>query len=182
MPAGRPTGGTLPSGSHGSGAEACQTPPMITGGRRQRRRGLAGGLAVLAGASMITACEPLDDPQPTVASVNFEPRLVVTVGPEGVVAEAGERDGARLDGTDGATVPKGSVVEVRNAGDDGRQVVITLALLDSTDPADAEVWLDTGTMEPGETTVLGLSAVGTYRFRSTSTDSGTSELTLHVVA
>ena len=114
--------------------------------------------------------------------MNFQPRLTVSIGPDGLVAEAGERDGARLDGTDGATVRKGSVVELHDAGAGSAGVRITRGPLESTDPAEADVWLDTGAMDPGQTTLLGLSAIGTYRFTVASPDGGSSELTVHVVA
>jgi hypothetical protein len=140
-------------------------------------------MGVLVGAALLAACQPLDDPQPPVASVDFEARLVVTVGPDGLTAEAGPRDGARLDGPDEGTVPKGSVVELHDAAGEGRRIVITRSALDSADPGAGDVWLDTGTMLDGETTVLGLSAVGTYTFTvAGSAGTGTSDLTIHVVA
>jgi len=155
---------------------------MATGTTIRRWQALAAGVALVAGASLVAACQPVADPQPPVASVDFEPRLIVTLGPDGVTADAGGREGARLDGPNERTVPRGSVVELRNGSGAGRRVTITRSLVESTDPDDATVWLDTGTMEPDERTVLGFTAVGTYRITATADDAATSELTVHVVA
>lgn len=119
------------------------------------------------------ACGSDPDAQPPVASVDFQPRVVVTVTDGGVDVGTGPRQGATTAaGEPAATTPAGSVVELTNAADRARRVVITTTPAD--DPgADPAPWADTGDLEPGETVVLGLSAAGEYRFGVDGTDQGT---------
>ncbi len=132
------------------------------------------GVALVAGTGMATACEPQSDAQPPVASVNFEPRLVVTVGDSGMTAEPGERDGAEIvEDETGAEVDwnvlPGSVVELRNEATGTQRVLITRQAVPGASLDDAPVWLDTGDLLPGESVVLGLSAVGDYALETTTT-------------
>lgn len=122
-------------------------------------------LALIAGAALATACDPVEDAEPTVATVNFEPRLRVAVDDDGISAEPGARDGAEeLSGDEGDwRVPSGSVIDLVNDATDDRRVVVTVSPLGAPD-AEPTPWVDSGAMEPGESTVLGLSAAGVYRF------------------
>jgi nitrous oxide reductase accessory protein NosL len=146
---------------------------MLAAGTIRRWRVLVVVVTVLAGAALATACEPQSDAQPPVAPVDFEPRLIVTVADGGISGEPGPRDGAEIvhdSDTLDWIVPAGSVVEVHNDATRPRRFVITRGSATSvgtpTYPAasEADVWLDTGEMAPGDTVVLGLSAVGAYGF------------------
>jgi hypothetical protein len=142
------------------------------------------GVTLVAGAASVAACEPQTDAQPTVASVNFEPRLVVTVGDTEVTAAPGDRDGAEIaqgDDTVDWTVPAGSVVEVHNDASVPRRFVITRASAIGAGLDGAPVWIDTGEMQPRETIVLGLSALGDYGFAEAATGTpGAPDLTIRV--
>jgi hypothetical protein len=136
-------------------------------------------LAALAGVGFTTGCGSQDDTMPPVASVDFEPRLVVAVEEGVITVDAGPRPGAQAtpDAEDADwTTPAGSVVEVRNSSAEPRRVVVTTgpsAGAVASEPASDEVptvWLDTGSIEPGDSVVLGLSAVGDYTFAETSDD------------
>lgn len=133
----------------------------------------------MAGAGAGCGSDP--DAQPTVASVDFDPRLVVTVDDGGISAEPGDRSGAEAGGAGGAewTVPTGSVVDLTVTGDEPHRVVITVSPTDRADDPDAErPWVDAGTLLPGETTVLGLSAAGVYRVSASSPASADPSATL----
>jgi hypothetical protein len=171
-PTERLTGGTLPGRSRGAGVGACQTPTMLGGQTFPRWRALVVGGALLAGTGLATACEPQVDAQPPVASVNFEPRLVVTVGEAGMTAEPGGRDGAEIvhgDHPADWNLPAGSVVELRNDATGPQRVLITRQGVADAPLAEAPVWLDTGDLLPGESVVLGLSAAGDYALETTTT-------------
>lgn len=130
------------------------------------------------------ACGSDPDAQPTVASVDFEPRLVVTVGDRAISAEPTERAGAEQGGDGGAAwaVPSGSVVELTMGATDPREVSISLTPSATADDPDTDApWADPGTMQPGETTVLALSAIGVYRITSTAPDGSTADLAVEVV-
>jgi hypothetical protein len=99
------------------------------------------GLVALVGA----ACSGDHAAEPTVPSVEFEPRLVVVIGPDELSVEAGERsDGVSLDPP---SVPAGSVIAVRNADIDDHRIV-------------AGTTIDTGVMRPGDTTTLVMTTEG----------------------
>ena len=142
------------------------------------------GVVLLAGAALATACEPQTDAQPTVATVNFEPRVIITVDDGGISGLPGERDGAQIGHGDTSAdliAPAGSVAELHNDATGPRRVVVTRSPVESSDPADATVWLDTGDLQPGESVVLGLSAVGDYGFTETPAGpSGQGELTVRI--
>jgi hypothetical protein len=145
---------------------------MLGGGTIPRWKALAVGLALLAATGVATACEPQTDAQPTVASVDFEPRLVVTVGDTGMTAEPGGRDGAvspHGDGTVDWRLPTGSVVELRNEATSPQRVIVTHQAMPGAPLGDAGVWLDTGDILPGESVVLGLSDTGDYGLETTTT-------------
>jgi hypothetical protein len=91
------------------------------------------------------------DPEPTVASVDFTPRAVVTV----------DESALRIEGTDAATAPidgddpvltAGTVVEIRNVGTDAHRIV-------------AGTVIDTGVMEPGDATTVVLANEGDLEVR-----------------
>ena len=100
-------------------------------------------------------------------SVDFEPRLVVTVDDGGISGEPGDRDGAEISTDDDGRVdacPSGSVVELLNDATDARRVVVTVSPFPEAPDDEPAPWVDSGAMEPGESTVLGLTATGVYRF------------------
>jgi hypothetical protein len=139
-------------------------------------------LALLVPAAAACGSDP--DAQPPVASVDFEPRLVVTVDDRTIGAEPTDRPGAGRDGDGGAawTVPSGSVVELTMDASAPHEVSISLTPSATADDPDTDVpWADPGTMQPGDTTVLALSATGVYRITSTGPDGGTAELSVEVV-
>jgi hypothetical protein len=111
------------------------------------------------GALGLAACGSDPDALPTVASVNFEPRLVVVADADGIRAEAGDREGAReLDGSDADwSVPDGSVVLVRVEGSTARRVVGQRTEADGDDPS---FLLDTGELQPGDDVTVALTEPG----------------------
>lgn len=130
------------------------------------------------------ACGSDPDAQPPVASVDFEPRLVVTVGDTSVTAEATDRPGAGEGGPGQPewSVPSGSVVDLTMDATEPREVSISLTPSATADDPDSDLpWADAGTMQPGDTTVLALSATGVYRITATSGDGRTDVLTVEVV-
>lgn len=142
----------------------------------------AAALALLV--PVAAACGSDPDAQPPVASVDFDPRLVVTIGDDTVTAEATDRSGAGRGGDGGPewSVPSGSVVELVMDALEAREVAISVTPSATADDPDTEVpWATPGTMLPGETTVLGLSATGVYVITSTAPDGGTADLAVEVV-
>jgi hypothetical protein len=107
----------------------------------------------------LAACGSDPDALPTVAGVDFEPRLVVVADADGIRAEAGGREGAReLDDSDADwSVPDGSVIVVRVEGSTSRRVVGQ-----RTDAGgdDASVLLDTGELQPGDDVIVPLTEPG----------------------
>jgi hypothetical protein len=100
----------------------------VTGSRRAhiwRAVAVAGLGAAAVGA--LSGCGSDPDAQPTVASVDFSPRLVVIADGDELSAEAGPREGAdELEGEGSASawsVPDGSVVTVKVEGTEQVRVV-----------------------------------------------------------
>lgn len=89
-------------------------------------------------------------PEPQLPEVDFTPVLEIAVDDDGLSVQPGERE---LDGVslEPPTVPTGSVVEVRNESSTDRRVV----------GDDAELF-DTGTLRPGDSTVVVLTEPGTH--------------------
>jgi hypothetical protein len=144
---------------------------------------MAMALVLVAGAVLLTACGSQEDAEPTVASVDFEPRLVITVDEGGITGGAGPREGVEeLSDDDGDwRLPSGSVTDLTNEAPDARRVVVTVTPLEGTDD-DPAPWLDTGLMEPGEATVIALTSPGVYRFDDAEDgDPDTAELVVQVV-
>lgn len=118
--------------------------------RRARRRSshrtahrlLVAPLAVAAGLAVgLVGCgEEPEDALPTIPSIDMTPVLVLSLDGGQVIAEDGpsERAPASLDPP---TVAGGSVLEVRNQGDDPARLRAAGAF-------------DTGVLEPGERTVV----------------------------
>jgi hypothetical protein len=115
--------------------------------------------ALTVGALGLAACGSDPDALPTVASVDFEPRLVVVADADGIRAEAGGREGAsELDGGDADwSVPDGSVVVVRVEGSTARRVV---GQRTESGGDDASVLLDTGELQPGDDVIVALTEPG----------------------
>ncbi len=142
------------------------------------------GATLLLVVAVASACGSDPDAQPTVASVDFEPRLVVTIGSTSATAEGTDRAGAVEGGAGGAawSVPAGSVVELTMEATEPRRVTISVApAATADDPGTSTPWADAGTMEPDDTTVLALSATGVYRISAEAPDGRTTDLALEVV-
>ncbi len=142
----------------------------------------AAAIALLVPAAAACGSDP--DAQPPVASVDFEPRLVVTVGDTSATADGTGRVGAVEGGAGGAawSVPSGSVVELDMRAAEPRQVEISVTpTATADDPETSAPWADAGTMQPGESTVLALSALGVYRITATAPDGRTTDLAVEVV-
>ena len=140
--------------------------------------------AVLLLVPVAAACGSDPDAQPTVASVDFDPRLVVTVDDDAISAEPTARSGAFEGGAGGAawSVPAGSVVELTMGASAPRQVSIwSTPTATVEDPSTTTPWADAGTMQPDETTVLALSAAAVYRISAEAPDGRTTDLTIEVV-
>jgi hypothetical protein len=93
----------------------------------------------------ITACAGDQDAEPTIPSVDFSPRLVLVATADGLQVEAGER--SEDVSVDPPEVPVGSVVEVRNADTENHRIT-------------AGTTIDTGVLEPGDTTTLVMTTEG----------------------
>ena len=75
--------------------------------------------------------------------MNFEPRLVVSIGNEDMNAQAGERDGAEImqgDGSADWNLPAGSVVELKNDANSPKRVLITRQAIPGAPLDEAPVW------------------------------------------
>lgn len=105
--------------------------------RLRRAAAGLGGVAILLGAA---ACTGSAGRQPTVASVDFAPKLVVEVDDDGIGFVAGRRADAAVS-TDPASVPSGSVVEVVNTGAGEHRLQAGKAF-------------DTGQLRPGDRTTV----------------------------
>src|SRR5262245_9362330 len=96
-------------------------------------------LLVTAGAA---GCAGDHAAEPTVASVDFTPRLVLEVDEQGLSWQRGPKAGdVDLQRPD---VPNGAVIEVINTGEEPHRV-------------EGDTWFDTGMLQPGERTVVVLS-------------------------
>jgi len=138
-------------------------------------------VAVVAASGLgLAACGSDDDAQPTVASVSFEPRLVVLVGDDQITAEAGTREGATIvhgDESGDWRVPDGSVVELRVDADEPVRVVA-----DRVPPGGTEAspLVDTGTLDPGDAVTLALTEPGRVVIRFLDDDPDEERLVLVV--
>jgi hypothetical protein len=101
--------------------------------------------------SVFTACAGDRSPEPTVATVDFTPRLVVSVDDAGFHIEATGTSRPSVD-RDHPVVPAGTVIEIRNTGTGPRRVV-------------ARSTLDTGVMESGDTTTVVLDEAAELELR-----------------
>jgi hypothetical protein len=117
----------------------------------------AAAFAALATASV--ACgEPVEGPK--LPTVDFTPAAVIEAGPSGLGCTSTSARDDRL-----CTVRTGSVVEVANAGPGERRI------------RGGEVF-DTGVMQPGGTTTVVLTEVGTIEVRDVTEPEHTLELTV----
>lgn len=132
-----------------------------------------------ASALGLAACGSDPDAQPPVASVDFEPRLVVVADGSGLHGEPGERSGA--DELDGSTadwsVPDGSVVMVRVEGSTARRIVGQRRTTENGEPTPL---LDTGDLQPGDDVVVALTEPGDVAL--SFGDDDTTLMTIRVVA
>lgn len=132
----------------------------MTRTRRPTAWRIAAATAALVAIPVVSgACSSNPDAAPTVASVDFEPRLVVTADSGEISAVAGPRDGAEeLDGTAGDwSVPDGSVMEVRVTGSVPQRITARRSTEGGGEPT---LLLDTGELQPGEDVVVALTEPG----------------------
>jgi hypothetical protein len=118
------------------------------------------GLAVGA-----VACSGDHRAEPTLGSVNFTPRLVVSVDDSGFEVARGETDNASIT-ADPASAPAGTVIEIRNAGSTDRRVTNNATI-------------DTGVMQPGDSTTVVLTTEGDLELHDAESNA---ELTIAVTA
>jgi hypothetical protein len=117
------------------------------------RRLIVPFLVVALTASISVSCRGDREREPTIPDVDFTPVLIIAVDDEGIRAEQGprQREGVNVDPP---RVPSGSVVELRNAGEDEHRLV-----------GDDGNLFDTGIMLPGGTTTLVVTEVGEIDIR-----------------
>ena len=102
------------------------------------------------------ACAGDHPAEPTLGSVNFTPRLIVTVDEAGFGVERGETTNAAIT-ADPPSAPEGTVVEIRNGGSRDHRI--------TTDAA-----IDTGIMQPGDTTTVVLTTEGELVLHDAASD------------
>jgi hypothetical protein len=105
---------------------------------------------------LLAGCSGDRKPEPTIATVDFTPRVAVSVDERGFRVESVDSSTASID-PEQPVVSAGTVVEIRNVGTDARRVV-------------AGTKIDTGVMEPGDTTTVVLSEAADLELRDV--DSG----------
>lgn len=109
-----------------------------------RSRWLISCFVVLA--PFVMSCAGDHPAEPTIGSVNFTPRLIVTVDDGGFdVARGDAANPAVTD--DPPAAPEGTVIEIRNDGTRDHRVTAGTAI-------------DTGIMQPGDSTTVVLTAEG----------------------
>jgi hypothetical protein len=110
-----------------------------------------------------SGCSSQSDAEPTVASVGFEPRLLIVADDSDLRAEPGPRDGAEEhdDGTADWTVPDGSVVELRIVGSEPHRIIGRRTPLEG---GDSTLLVDTGELQPGDEVVVALTEPGDVAF------------------
>lgn len=111
-------------------------------------------IALTIGA-LTAGCASDQDAEPTIASVDFTPRLVVLARDDALAVEPGPRDDGVV--LDPPSVPAGSVIEVRNAGNEDHRIT-------------AGTTIDTGVMRPGDSTTVVMATAGDVVLRDV--DSG----------
>jgi hypothetical protein len=113
---------------------------------RSRCVPLVSCLIVLGLVPLIASCAGDHQAEPTIGSVNFTPRLVVSVDEVGFAVAKGETDNPAIT-ADPASAPEGTVIEIRNTGSAERRVT-------------NEAAIDTGVMQPGDSTTVVLTTQG----------------------
>jgi hypothetical protein len=112
---------------------------------------------------LFASCGGDHEAQPTIESVDFSPRLLVSVGDAGFVVTTGDTDNASIT-ADPPSAPEGTVIEIRNTGATDRRVTD-----DST--------IDTGVMQPGDSTTVVLTTEGDLELRDAA-DGATVKITV----
>ena len=113
---------------------------------RSRWVSLVFGLGVLGLGLVVASCAGDHQAEPTIESVNFTPRLIVSVDDNGFHVAKGETDNPSIS-ADPASAPEGTVIEIRNAGSVDHRVTNDAAI-------------DTGVMQPGDSTTVVLTTAG----------------------
>jgi hypothetical protein len=141
---------------------------------RSRSARSLGAFAVAAAMAItgLSGCGGDDRPQPTLSSVNFTPKLIVTMSDRHLVLSKGPRDDATISfggpdatmpdpkfpgGPTEATVPAGTVIEVVNDGP-------------GTHRLQGDTVFDTGVLRKGERTTVVLTNDGSTDKRIAVTD------------
>lgn len=107
-------------------------------------------------STVVAACAGDHPAEPTISTVPFTPRLVVTVDDSGFAVARGQTDDPSIS-ADPPTAPTGTVIEVRNGGSGDHRVTNGGAI-------------DTGVLQPGDTTTVVLRDVGDLELRDDTTD------------
>lgn len=113
-------------------------------------------LAVVGLALVTPACAGDHPAEPTIGSIDFTPRLVLEVHDQGFEVSRGDTDDPAVT-ADPPSAPEGTVIEIRNAGSTDHRV------------SDGST-VDTGILQPGDTTTVVLTTQGDLDLRDTGTD------------
>ena len=103
-------------------------------------------LIVLGLVPLVASCSGDHAAEPTIGSVNFTAKLMVSVDDNGFAVAKGETDNPAIT-AEPASAPEGTVIEIRNTGSVDRRVT-------------NEAAIDTGVMQPGDGTTVVLTTQG----------------------
>ena len=118
---------------------------------RSRWVSLVFGLVALGLVTVVASCSGDHQAEPTIGSVDFTPRLVVSVDDRGFAVAKGDTDNPAIT-ADPASAPEGTVIEIRNSGSADHRVT-------------NEAAIDTGIMQPGDSTTVVLTTAGDLELR-----------------
>lgn len=127
---------------------------------RRRRRLVAAAVAAVLGALVLAGCGHDAAQAPSLPTVDWRPRLVVTAAAGGLQAEVAPRGkGDPAVGADPAKVPSGSVIEVRTDDTSTTHRVVG-TFLPAGQQGDAAPYLDTGDLSPGHPVTVVVPTAG----------------------
>jgi hypothetical protein len=109
------------------------------------------GLGVVGLGAVIASCAGDRQAEPTIESIDFTPRLLVSVDDTGFTVAKGDTDNPLIT-ADPASAPVGTLIEIRNAGSVDHRVT-------------NEAATDTGVMQPGDNTTVVLATEGDLELR-----------------